>query len=801
MGETFDAAIYTNCAPGEGLDGIAGMQFQSRTADMSWDLLAVVRRHLLYEPPAPLISDHRPAADFPPSLAHVWEDDVLATASGRYRGQEAIGNREGNHLTHAVVTRDPSTYGSIRPAQLAGATFWEREPRPTLELEPPPADWEPGPIGPGEAADAVRSRPAGTTMLATLVTLLADPRLAGRRRVVLCTEDAGLALRWLTAATLLLPQRRALTIGFKVFSMEPARSALKVVAAHPRWSTFTASVDHDLGYAVFDLDAGRCTEVAVDPEAAQWATLFCAEEPGAVAEAIDLADASGLTGAEARTLAVAATLGRPPGRTALPAVLRWLRTGPEAVRETYGSLVVAAVAPHADAGTLRDLETIARENNFRQQTSIRAALLQSDLAQAVADPERVLRATTSPVKPAVGPVPHAAEMILAALREQRGRQFGAVLTVAARWNVPVRLDEIGDATAAFIANWIDDPDAPYDVTGWRTEPSLRQRLEEELRRRVGDEAKSAVQAAIWCRQLRPEPFTADVTDVFDRSLLSAAMRYSDHRQRQQLVTLNLTAAVSPVAGGASAARIDTVVSALWHIARPTLDELRILAGAVPARTPVDPGLLTEVTERVAQGDPVPLPELALCGTFLAKHLVPAAPAAGESWDAVRRLVAANDELTALLRRHFDDHHPPPDRLQRLPRALLKAHADVLAQRLAAVDDLRVLERLVQVMPEPVLAGLIVRQNHQGAVWSPARAAVAYYLLVCFRPATPSHMLADQHLKAPVATWIGSRSRDDIDAVAAHLSRVSPQMVEFWQQTVKTLSRPKLLPWRTYWKKT
>src|SRR5262249_55571715 len=123
----FETLIYTDCRPGEGLLGSGGLQFQARSDGADATAMTVVQRALLYEPPAGWMRERRPVADYPPSFAHI-ADGCWATARGVYLGREANGTREGNQLTHSVITRDPDAYGLLRPAQLFGAHFWRSEP-------------------------------------------------------------------------------------------------------------------------------------------------------------------------------------------------------------------------------------------------------------------------------------------------------------------------------------------------------------------------------------------------------------------------------------------------------------------------------------------------------------------------------------------------------------------------------------------------------------------------------------------------------------------------------------------------
>jgi hypothetical protein len=285
----FEALIYTDCVPGQGLRGSAGLQFQARSAGAGQEAMAVVQRALLYEPPAAWMHERRPVADYPPSFAHVW-DGYLATAAGVYLGREANGNREGNQLTHSIVTKDPGTYGLVRPAQLFGASFWTDQPAGSTECPAVAAGWQPGPLDAETIQEFVGDHPDGEHRLAGLVTALSTIHEPKAQRVLFVAEHPEPVLRWLVAGTLLLPQPRALAVGFKIFSTNPAYATQPVLAVHPEW--YTAAPGS--GYLVADLVNDRWGEFPVDPVAAAWARLFCAEDPYDVIDAVELAGASGL---------------------------------------------------------------------------------------------------------------------------------------------------------------------------------------------------------------------------------------------------------------------------------------------------------------------------------------------------------------------------------------------------------------------------------------------------------------------------------------------------------------------------
>ncbi|WP_436521809.1 GTPase-associated protein 1-related protein [Actinoplanes sp. HUAS TT8] len=770
MPETFEAAVYTNCALGKGLEGVAGMQWQSRTPRADWELLAFLKQHLLYEPPEQFVQAGRPAAEFPPSMAHVFEDPILATSSGRYQGREMDGPRQGNHLTHAISTEQRTSYGSIRPAQLAHASFWLTSTPPGTDLSGPPADWEPGPIDAAVAARHVRARRGGDRMLAALVSTLADRDLLGRRRVALITRDAEDALRWLVAATLLLPQDRALEIGFKVFSMAPARSKLQVVAVHPEWSDFPASIDQDNGYAVFDLETRRHSPVPVSPEAANWARLFCTEDPVAVAEAVDLAAGSGLGGTEAQALAIAATLGRSPGPALAPTVLRWLRGGPPVVREAYGALLIEAVVEDADLPVLRELESLSRRTEYahaRPDVLLRAT--RAEFAAVEADPDAAVR---HPPRWSVTPdfLPEASDITIQSLRTMRPPAFAAALTVAASLGVTVRLDDVGEAADRFFAGWAENSQAPYDLSRWNTEPRAIERLTRELRRRPTTRSHAVVLARNWFPRIQPRGYPAGLKTPFDQALLSTAMTH-DLPRRERLVAENL-----PKAAADGPDRFRDLVEVLWAGTEPTAEELGRICDHRPDGVELPPRLFASLRTRVhqpfAQAADLNLwLRLSECGLLTDKSF--------ESTHAhVNQLKNGDARLQEALSRKFDATHPPREWLFQLPPELLKAQAVALANQIFEMDDLPSAGHLVERLPDEIAERLASRLAKISEIdWPPGRAALAFYLL--FRP--KSSPAAQNGLTAPVGDWIKSHPAKDLKEAGERLGRVHPEWANRWRE--------------------
>ena len=67
--------------------------------------MALVRDSLLYEAPEAWMRDRRPVAEYPSSFSHAVDRAYTATAAGVYLGREVSGGREGNQLTHSIITR------------------------------------------------------------------------------------------------------------------------------------------------------------------------------------------------------------------------------------------------------------------------------------------------------------------------------------------------------------------------------------------------------------------------------------------------------------------------------------------------------------------------------------------------------------------------------------------------------------------------------------------------------------------------------------------------------------------------
>jgi hypothetical protein len=785
VADDFGTAIYTNCAPGQGLEGVGGMQFQAHSPEVGREALTIIRRHLIYEPPERLIRERQPIEAFPPSFAHVYEDGVFATASGVYIGREAEGTRPGNHLTHAIVTSDPGTYRSVRPAQLFRASFWRTKPAPTTQSDPVGPSWEPGPLDAAEVGRFVNAQPGGAELLAALLAAL-QPHVKGDRgthprRVLLISEHPDPALYWLTAATLLIPLPAALRISFKVFTTDPARSAMPVVAVHPDWARSIATVEDDRGYAVFDLSRNRWTPVPEPPESKHWARLFCEADPYDLSETVELAAASGLSGDAARELASAAVLGHTPSPANADALINWLRTGPSALHEAYSGRLIAALTRLQDPRLMRRIDDITRDKYPARNDETRLSLLRLELDHASlrqAPPAPIRRGHSSASDygrraVSAAAAAEAGRLVAQYLQQARGAAFDAVLRVSAQFGVSVPLDAIRDAAAAFVAYWADNPSSGYDPLAWPEDPPVQDMLPDELAERILHRPSSAaVIADSWWKQLPGwAPERADVASPLHRALLSAAMAHSDPRARLHIVGSNLSDSLAP----AISTHYRELADVLWARTAPTTEELRVLWRTVPAATDLDPTLFTGLVDR-ATGEPPRLLELELCDDLVTKRLLVPDAATAKLLDYHRELRSLESRLAVA-----DPGPDSQDLLRQAPRSLLIAHGEQLARSLLSIDDPKSAMYLVSQLP-PRIQGRYLRSwcDQPMSSFGPARIAASFALSRRLNWAVPGAG-ADLHrrLEQFLRDWCRRASDHATQEVAAYLAPLGAQLVNSW----------------------
>jgi hypothetical protein len=516
MTAAFGRLLYTDCAPGTGRGSGGGFQIQAQSPSVDPQQASFAVGWLLYEAQNAWVADRRPIEDFPLGFAHSGAEGY-GTAQGRYLGKEAVGGRMGNHLADCLLTRDADGYDTIRPAQLWRAPLWRSEPWESRDCPDYDGDLEPGPLGLEHVTDWVRERAERAPALARLLSVLEDRK---GQRVVIMSADADEAMRWITAATLLLPQRQAIEVSFKVFSAAPLRSLQRVVAAPP-------DVNPDLrpgaGLGVFVLEAAtcRCDEADVTRRAEFLVGKFAGDsDPYDIVDANDLA----LTlGADAWPLDVAAlhaawALTCPDDQVTDPdALFRWLQqASQEHLREHGQAITEALLAGQASGDQLRWLDARVGAGALPfDHDVIRMRLLDAEITDVLAG------------RPApAGPLPDAmlteqarrdAESALtsALLRGADGKfdEAGRVLRLARRHGIS--LEPLSPTVEKFVTDfawaWLSSS-KPEDPKDWALREHILAEAQAELRNRYTEDPSSK---AVRDTMRRVFPYLRELNDPVD----------------------------------------------------------------------------------------------------------------------------------------------------------------------------------------------------------------------------------------------------------------------------------------------
>ena len=529
--EAFERLLYTDCRAGTGRSGGGGFQVQAQSGGVDSAQARMAVGGLLYEVQNAWIVQRRPVEDFPLGFAHAREAGY-GTAQSRYLGKEASGGRPGNHLADCLLTRDPDRYGAIRPAQLWRSPLWRAEPWDTRECPPFTGELPLGPLTVDGVTEWLRGRPERPRVLARLLSVLEDP--AGRR-IVIVTASAEEALRWIAAATLLLPVRLALDVSFKVFSSNPLRAAQRIVAVPQE---LNKQLSPGRGDTVLVLDADECAfdDVEVSGRAGFFAgRLADVDDPFDVIDAVELAAALG-DGAplgDPDAMLTAWALTRPADPVSdLAALFRWLSAAAAPLQHEHGAAVAslllgadppASVLRWIDDATTRGIIALDPE-------AVRLQLLSAELAQA--------RDGNTPLAEGLTTVPLSAEgrrdaesELSSAILLGSDAQVNLLLQLARRHGIePELAPPLQRRLEEFVAGWLDRSRA-YHPDGWARSEQILDLAYDALRDRLIGGGVEAVRVPL--RRLLPYLIDrrGDPTDPLDRHLRAAALAALPSRAR------------------------------------------------------------------------------------------------------------------------------------------------------------------------------------------------------------------------------------------------------------------------------
>jgi hypothetical protein len=409
--------------------------------------------------------------------------DGWGTAQSCYLGQEVTGSRSGNHLADCLLTTRPELYGAIRPAQLLESDVWREEPCETIDCPPFDGFLQPGPLTNDQLQEWLRADGVRPEMLKRLVSILADP--AGPN-VLILADTTHEAVRWIAAATILLPIRTALDVSFKVFVNNINQASQRIIAVPKE---LNPSVKGNVSGARFVIDATEGSSGAFQstPLANFWVErLLEAEDAYDVVEAVDLADvlaghdAALATEAHETAWAVIAESEKPANPNRL---IRWLTAPKDHSLAEYDVSVASRLIESglADASTLNWMERQADIGRLAvDRSALRRALMGIEIAQAptainvraeelasIDMGDEARRDAESAISSAI---------LLATTSDVVDR----LLRTAKRHAIPLKLAPLQDRLHSFVADWIAHPSDCYHPDLWALSESLTQELATQL---------------------------------------------------------------------------------------------------------------------------------------------------------------------------------------------------------------------------------------------------------------------------------------------------------------------------------
>jgi hypothetical protein len=785
MTARFETLIYTDCRPGQGLDGSPGLQFQARSSEGVLAAKRVVQDHLLYQPYATWMSALRPVEEYPPSFGHVAQGGMFATGVGRYLGHEANGTRQGNQLTHAIVATDPAAYRGLRPAQLFGAAFWSGVPAATTVSEPVELAYNTAVHTPVRARDFVHAQPNGEHLLRALVSALSGADQPGRPRVLFVGDDVPTIVDWLVAGSLLLPRRRALELGFKIFAIDPARSLLPVMAVHPDFAGAAGQLDNQLGYAVFDLTRHQCTPVTLTWAARHWVDLFLTEDPRDVVDALDVAAESTLAADDedkqslAMALGTAAIMHRTPETGFAEDIVDWLRTGPEQLRDAYALEVAALFADLPERWTrdvLVRLDAVGCDGLLPGKAAdVRTALVISEIA-AARDRCRVFDEPLGELPPGEWSDEHT-DHAFGLFREQltagvEPDTFEALLRVAQRFSVRVHPDDLGADGVAFIRHWADNP-GRYKPA-WPEFPALIERLTDELTRRVRQSKQRAAEVGDgWREWLLPRLDTLGAD--LGAAVLGAAVRHGD--DRWNLIDQQLQASRRDPAWFAETA------AALWSQSQPTTAEVGLVAGLAPDGITLPGAVHQQLVADVIGTGPLRPDQLNLCRVLATRGLMPFGrvlevllakdAALVAALDAVKAEKPSAEQVAALV-----------DQVGRAPARLVAMRAAQISAALLRVGEAREVVHLLREHPE-LIDAYLSRLGDRLRAGEGIRGAVA----ACFLAASvlAKDSARRQQIEEAWDEWLIRAPERHVDRAGKKVGESGKEWQEYWKGRVESVS--------------
>jgi hypothetical protein len=616
----FDRLLYTDCRAGTGRGAGGGFQVQAQSADVDAAQAKMAIGWLLYDAPNAWIMERRPVEEFPLGLAHASVAGY-GTAQSRYVGTEATGARQGNHLADCLLTRELELYGPTRPAQLWRSPLWRAEAWATTDC---PQFGETPPLGP-LTVDAVaywlRERPARAPVLARVVSVLEDP---SGQRVVITAAAPDEALRWIAAATLLLPIRAALDVSFKVFCSNPLQASHRIVAVLKELNPQVVPGRAD---SVFVVDAEEAVSDAaeVSERARFWVDLFAkTDDPYDAVDAVELAEllGAGTGAAQGDALITAWALTVPDSPLDAPvALFRWLSNADPKLLQEHGPAVVRRIlAADPPAATLRWIDRAGALGRIDiDRLAVRAALLTAEIAEIRAGGAPPTETLTD-VSADASTRRDADSELSSAIVLCPDPQVDLLLRLSRRHLIEPQLAPLRDRLRIFAIGWIDHPARDYSPAHWALRDEILDLAHDELHERLARGGVPEIMGAlrqIW-RHFADRP--GDPTDPLYSHLQSAAIRALSGQQRLDRLSALIQQAQH---AGQPAAAFAGIQWALieWRALGPA--EALMLLQALPDTVPPAPEVIRMAADEISRSAARPTAQtLDALGVLDRRRIVP-----------------------------------------------------------------------------------------------------------------------------------------------------------------------------------
>jgi hypothetical protein len=308
-------------------------------------------------------------------------------------------------------------------------------------------------------------------------------------RIYVTATDPGDALRWIAAATLLLPLEQALEVSFKVFAANAIQARHRIVSVPTELNDGLRPGTEGSAF-VLDADSEESDSVWISERATCWVTRFLsADDPYDAVDALELAhqlQSSDCNEADLRAAAWSLTVGRANTEEAT-ALANWLAAANEDQLENVGSTAVDLVlAANVPAAVIASLDTVAASKSFAtDQAAVRTKLLQAEIASVemlTSVPDELLINVVSSEKA----LRDAQSSLTDALLIGDDERVDALLRLARRHGITPPVGPLAGRLRAFVNYWLTAWNHPIDPWSWTLRDEIRDLARDELQHRIAE---------------------------------------------------------------------------------------------------------------------------------------------------------------------------------------------------------------------------------------------------------------------------------------------------------------------------